>query len=118
MSALEERLQSQRAIYQGNGHHSVRADVTVLPHLKTEGATTRLAKLRKDWDAWQAAGRELCTRYQSCRAENDEVGLDVQLRMENEGAAFYGAFLSSQGSGPRRIELSNIPEAPIGPEVE
>lgn len=82
---------------------------------RVDGVTRRAGQLRKDITRVDRELTRLCERIEQGRNEADREGLAVEQKLSVPMQAFYGAWLRTRDV-PKRIELSQITEAPIPEE--
>jgi hypothetical protein len=110
---------------QDNQLHSVRHDSLLWDALKgnvrvldrTEGAHRRFGQVIKDVAEMDKALERLFTRYESARDDLEDAGVVAEAKLSPALGAAYGAWRAHRGA-PKRVELSQISEAPLPPEGE
>ena len=97
--------------------HSVRADLwgALNGDLSVDGSMRRAAQLRKDLNEAQKTLDRLCQRIVEGREEGTRTGIDATQRLSLPLQAYFGAW-QRENAQPRRVEITQLGEAPIGPE--
>ena len=99
--------------------HSVRSDVWAELRAQTTEkiprAAERFALIRAELDELERRLKVEFERYESTRATLEEGGVIAQMKLSPVLDAAHGAWLLGRET-PKRIELSEISEAPIPPE--
>lgn len=106
---------------QGNDRHSVRSDVWAELRAQTTERIPRaaalFAQIRADLNETEHELKRLFDRYELQRGVLEEGGVIAQMKLSPVLDAAHGAWLRDRAT-PRRIELSEISEAPIPAEGE
>jgi hypothetical protein len=92
--------------------YSVRADIwqDTEPHRRQVAISAR-------FDQFEQEFAELCERYEGMRTDLElSDGMLVQKKLGPLTGAAYGAWLRDR-EAPRRIELTELSEAPIPPDA-
>ena len=97
--------------------HSVRADLwgALNGDLSVDGSMRRAAQLRKDITSAEKTLERLCQRIVEGREEGQRTGIDVTQRLSVPLQAYFGAW-QRENAQPKRVEITELTEAPIGPE--
>lgn len=99
--------------------HSVRSDVWAELKAQTvekvPRAAERFALIRAELDELERRLKAEFGRYESTRGVLEEGGVIAQMKLSPILDAAHGAWLRDRET-PKRIELSEISEAPIPPE--
>ena len=82
---------------------------------KVDGAMRRAGELRRDIDKHEKTTLRLFERIRMSQAETEQAGAPVTQRLSPVLSAAYGQWLTGQDV-PKRIELTELSEAPLPPE--
>lgn len=115
-----ERERAELALLD-NDRHSVRSDIWAQLKAdtteKVPRATQALAEVRQELDEAEYRLVRVFQRYEKTRGLLEEAGVLAQMKLSPVLEAAHGSWLRSRDV-PKRIELSELPEAPLPPEGE
>jgi hypothetical protein len=104
------------------GLYSVRVDVWEQLKAKQEdqvqGPHRRFAAVREALDAADKHLAALFTRYETCRAELEQVGVVAQMKLTAPLDAAYREWIRAGSDEPLPRVFTEIPDPPIGPEPD
>jgi len=101
--------------HSGSRRHDVWEELKAQTTEKISKASEDFANLRKDMDRLDHYLKTQFTRYESIKATLEEGGIVAQMKFTPILDAAHGAWLRDRDV-PRRLELSEVSEAPIPPE--